>query len=310
MSHLFDRNGRRYHGGALPSHDVRELRYAYPRILAHEVTALPARFTLARYLTPVEDQGMEGSCTGHAASSAAEALARISNQPPVALSRRDGYYWARKLANLPISQDTGAPLNTASDAALGGLCREQTWPYRAGEFAQEPPPAEAGERPQFQFLAAHQSLFPNNSDRVLAMKVALVNKQPIIVGFTVYGDFTRTPQNESVMPATTGGGALGGHAVWVWGFQDGIDPRWGQGYFLARNSWGRQWGPKPPDPEAEAGDFLIPYAAVQNGIIFEARAFVPKAAPPPPPPPPPPPAGDLVHKADVIRLIQGMPPVA
>jgi hypothetical protein len=289
------------HGlGALPSHDPRELRYAAPRVSAEIIPTLPARLSLAQWRSPIEDQGAEGSCTGQSGSTAAEMLARIMGQN-VALSRRDGYYWARKLWNGRIDVDQGAPLNTAADGVLGGLCREETWRYVAGQYAQQPPAQEGVERPQNRFLASHRTLFPNNPDKVLAVKTALFERQPVVFGFAVYGDFYRTPQS-GIMPVTMGGGFLGGHAVVAIGYQDNASYS-GGGYFLIDNSWG-SWTRNAPDPDAVAGSFLMPYACIQNGICFEARAYIGKAAPPPEPPPPP--DSDRVSKARVLAEVDAM----
>lgn len=275
------------HGlGAFQSTDPRQLRYAAPHVLGEIIPELPARISLAKYRSPIEDQGQEGSCTGHSASTAAEMLARIMGLN-VALSRRDAYYWARKLwPQGNVAVDSGAPLNTAADGVLAGLCLEATWRYVAGQYAQQPPPQEANERPQYRFLVQHQSLFPNNTDHVLAIKAALAQNQPVVFGFVVYNDFFKTSQT-GVMPATMGGGQLGGHAVACIGYQDSSAYD-GGGYFLIDNSWGA-WTREVPDPEGIPGSFLMPYACAQNGILFEARAYVGRAAPPPPPPPPPPP---------------------
>lgn len=290
------------HGlGAIPSSDIRERRYAAAPVLPDVLVTLPARVSLAGYRTAIEDQGQEGSCVGHASSTAGEMLAKIMGlTTDIPLSRRDAYYWARKLANLNISQDTGAPLNTGCDSVLGGLCREQTWRYVAGQFAQLPPAGE-GERTQFQYMARHESLFPNNPDHVLAIKSALANNQPVMIGLSVYGDFFLTPQRNGVMPVTTGGGYQGGHAMVLWGFQDDSNYP-GGGYFCDQQSWGL-WTQKPPDPEARAGDMLVPYAAVQSGIIFEARAFVARVAPPPPPNPPTPPDGNRISRLAAIDAV-------
>ena len=272
------------HGlGAIPSHDARSLKYAAPRVAADIIPTLPARFTLAAYLTQIEDQGQEGSCTGHSASTAAEMCARIMGQAVTQLSRRDSYFYARKLWNGRTDIDEGAPLNTAADGVRGGLCTENTWKYVAGQFAQPPPPGESNERPQFQWLDRHQDLFANNSDHVLAIKAALNAMCPVVFGFSVYNDFYRTPQT-GVMPATMTGQMLGGHAVTCWGYQDNAGYP-GGGYFLIQNSWGR-WTATVPDTEARPGDFLMPFACVQSQMVFEARGYVPKQAPPPPPPPP------------------------
>lgn len=291
------------HGlGAFRTNDPREMRYAAPFVPDEIIPALPARLSLAKYRSPIEDQGAEGSCTGQSGSTAAEMLARIHGQQ-IALSRRDSYYWARKLwPQGKISIDSGAPLNFAADGVLAGLCREETWRYVAGQYAQEPPSQAAGERPQFRFMAVHQTLFPNNPDRVLAVKTALAKNQPTVFGFVVYNDFYKTPQT-GVMPATMVGQPLGGHAVVCIGYQDdGNYP--GGGYFLIDNSWGG-WTPKCPDPDGVPGSFLMPYACAQNGILFEARAYIGKAAPPPPPPPTPPTPVEwktrVLNRVDILR---------
>lgn len=294
------------HGlGAIPSHDPRELRYALPNVLGEIIPELPARISLARWRSPIEDQGQEGSCTGQSASTAIEMLARMNGQD-LRISRRDGYYWARYLWNPAyVKQDVGAPLNTAGDGAIRGLCREETWRYVAGRYAEDPP-APSSERTNYRFVVEHKTLFPNNPDKVLAIKAALAQNWPVVFGFVVYNDFYKTPQT-GVMPATMGGGQLGGHAVVCIGYQDNSQYP-GGGYFLIDNSWG-QWTRTVPDPDGIPGSFLMPYACAQNGILFEARAYVGKAAPPPEPPEPPqPPVVKTAYfkREDVVNLISNL----
>jgi len=56
---------------------------------------------------------------------------------------------------------------------------------------------------------------------------------------------------------------VGGHAVLLMGYQD--TPEYGGGYFICKNSWGRDWG--------EGGYFRIGYSQVSNAVKFGGDAY-------------------------------------
>ena len=75
-----------------------------------------------------------------------------------------------------------------------------------------------------------------------------------------------------------GGRIVGGHAITLYGYDDGIPagPGYGPGSLLALNSWGDDWGERLRGNEALGGGFRVPYAVFNDpsgpfwdGIVVE-----------------------------------------
>ena len=95
-----------------------------------------------------------------------------------------------------------------------------------------------------------------------AVKAALANRLPVVIGMSVYQDFELLRGPNSVYNTATGPN-LGGHAITIVGYDDN---RYG-GAFHVINSWGRNWG--------DGGYFWLPYSffpqVVSQAYILEDR---------------------------------------
>lgn len=246
--------GRRY--GAIPSPpDHRDFGISsIPRLRAGPVPSKDLH--LQAYLGPVRDQGQEGSCTAHAAYALRMMLANQfeGNRNRVQFSPAFIYYLERQLeGSLPA--DAGATLRTACRVLYRfGACPERDDPYGPYTMNQPPSPQALADAQKYRAGAYHRIL------SVEDMKSCIRSGYGAMIGFMVYESF------EDPMTARTGmmrvpdknrERPLGGHAVFIWGYDDSLQA------FIAQNSWGEQWG--------QNGHFWFPYACFADpGILFEA----------------------------------------
>jgi hypothetical protein len=119
-------------------------------------------------------------------------------------------------------------------------------------------------------------------ESVSAIKAALANKLPVVVGISVFENFNSLEGENSVYNTTTGTN-IGGHAVTIVGYDDA---KYG-GAFKIINSWGQGWG--------NTGFFWIPYTfaptVVKQSYVLEDAEN--GTMPPPGPGTIDPPSGDL-----------------
>lgn len=245
----------KYRLGAVPSTpDHRDYRVA----LAPRTAPIPA-YTMYGPFQPVQDQGQEGSCVGHAVAGALsyyELKQGFTSRVP---SRRDAYEGARLVQ--PMAGE-GASLRAALQyAQQTGLCLEPDWPY-VPEVPGTPDANAAVDRPLNKYGA--YAAVDTTTD---AMRSALAFQgAPLVVAIPVFNGFYAPDANGFVSNA----GALQGyHAVVVIGYDDT------KGAFRIRNSWGLAWG--------DAGHCWYPYSLA----FMEAWTFKAVLSAPPPPQPKP-----------------------
>jgi C1A family cysteine protease len=221
----------------LPDH--RDLMFA-PLHLAQQ---LPSKVDLHALCPPVYDQGQLGSCTANAIAGGIDYERKRQQQQFMTPSRLFIYYNERVIEN-SVATDSGATLRDGmKTVSAQGVCSEPLWPYDITAFQNKPSlncyTAALG-RKTLKYLR-----LPSD---VASMKSCLATGYPFVFGFTVYESF------EGPDVATTGKvpmpgldeQVLGGHAVLAVGYSDASQR------FLARNSWGANWGIN--------GHFTIPYA--------------------------------------------------
>ena len=210
---------------------------------------LPKQIDLRPACPPVFDQGERiGSCTANAVCHAfrynLNRQARLAGQaiPKYHPSRLFLHYNARALAGTQ-HENRGAQIRDAMKSiAKHGLCREQSWPYRAHRYA-DPPPAVA-----YQQALNFQSIeYQRLQQDLLELKHCLAEGFPIVLGMTVYSAFTSAAvQARGVLSLPKKDEEkIGGHAVLAVAYNDKTER------FLLMNSWGPTWG--------QRGYFSVPY---------------------------------------------------
>ena len=212
---------------------------------------LPSKTDLRPHCSPVEDQGLLGSCTGNAIVGVMELLHRTIMHRTLNLSRLFAYYNIRALEGT-INSDAGGEIRDAVKAAAQvGICVERDYPYNIADFTKAPSKAAVANAGKHK-IASYCRVTSLND-----IKASLAQGFPVIFGFTVYEGF------ESEAVATTGvlnmpgptERVVGGHAVVIVGHDDASQR------VTVRNSWGATWGDK--------GYFTMPYAYASDPSLCD-----------------------------------------
>lgn len=232
-------------------------------------------------LPDVWDQGQLGSCTAHGSGAAySYDLEKQYSGDNFTPSRLFIYYNTRVIENT-VHEDSGA---TIADAIKSlnkyGCPPESDWGYDISKFTIKPPQQafdDGTKREAVKYARVNQT--------VADMQACLSTGTPIVIGFTVYESFESQAVADTgdVPMPTTNEKVLGGHCVLIVGYT----VRNGQPVWIARNSWGVDWGDK--------GYFYFPQAYLINpdlaGDFWTVQAVSspdPTPAPPQPTPTPTP----------------------
>lgn len=225
--------------------DTRDHLYVPPQL----TTSPPAIVDLRSNCSAIEDQGNLGSCTGNAIAGIVEYLCRRARKTTV-VSRLFIYYQERVLEGT-VNYDNGAYIRDGIKACnQTGVPTEALWPYDINKFAYRPTQAA------YTNAATRKAVAYQKCANFAAVKAAMVQGYPVVVGFDVYSSFESgswwLPSGSGMMPYpnTRTESLLGGHAVALVGYDDS------KSAFIARNSWGTSWG--------KSGYFYMPYQVIQN----------------------------------------------
>ncbi len=206
---------------------------------------------------PVYDQGSLGSCTANAGVLYRRFLAQRFAQYSALdenLSRLFLYYQERLLPwNDDPDQDGGAAIRDIFyTLAHTGVCLEADDPYVPEEFASaqaNDSPTDLADASRYKIGAYHR--VPD----VDTARSCLASGYGVALGFAVYESFESIGA-DGVMPLPRAGEqVLGGHAVVICGYDDGISR------FKIQNSWGARWG--------ASGYFWMPYAFLANDELSQ-----------------------------------------
>ena len=206
---------------------------------------------LRNQMSPVEDQGKVGSCTGCAVAGALEFLQRKATGTYTDISRLFLYYNGRAAIGTQ-SYDSGATLrDVVKSAAKLGACSESIWPYMIGKYTRVPTSAAYAD------AAKNKVTEYMRIETLDGVRQCLSEGFPVVFGFTAYSAF--------MSPAVTASGvldmpgrlekAIGGHAAVIVGYSDASKR------VLVRNSWGPKWG--------DNGYFTMPYDYVSNRSLSD-----------------------------------------
>lgn len=205
-------------------------------------TPLPEKVDLRSGFPIVYDQGELGSCTANALCAVygyetIDEKVNVGFQP----SRLFLYYNERKIENT-INEDSGAMLSDGiKSMQTYGICSETDCPYIVEKFTQKPSTTA------YKNALKHKAVTVSNIHQDLnSMKLSLYNKNPFVVGISVYSSFeSESAAKTGMVPMPAKGEeCLGGHAVVVCGYT--------KDHWIMKNSWGSDWGDK--------GYFYLPYA--------------------------------------------------
>jgi C1A family cysteine protease len=165
------------------------------------------------------------------------------------MARLQLYYDERKIEGT-VSQDAGAMIRDGIKCVSKiGVAHETLWPYNIKKFKSKPS-AKVYNNARQEGALTYERVDVNAT----ALKHALADGYPVIIGISVYESFEDDDVAKSgIVPLPSKGEQMiGGHCMYVVGYGQK------KGYFTVRNSWADDWG--------DAGDCYIPekYLGNQN----------------------------------------------
>jgi hypothetical protein len=230
-------------GAVRDVHDVRDRMYRASR----PARPVPPHVDLREWGGPIKDQGREGSCTGHAFSSAREWIARrYENASPI-LSPHC-LYVEELIADGSFPKDEGAMPRTGCQVLTAkGCCEASLYPYVAGKFT--PPTAEQA-RNALEYKTGAYHRIGSLPDFLSCL--ADPTPWPVLVGFAVCESFMSHQVAEAgFMPTPKPDeGQQGGHEVLCLGYD------FPKQLALMQNSWGDGWG--------QRGYFWMPFDVISS----------------------------------------------
>jgi C1A family cysteine protease len=238
---------------------------------------LPKSIDLREWCSPVEDQGMLGSCTAHAGAGIIEYYERKSFGKHIDASRLFLYKVTRNL--MKMKGDTGAYLRTTIGAmVLFGVPPEDYWPYADDEkkFDKEPPAFCYAFAQNYQTIKYYRHDPPETPANTILnrVKTYLASGHPAMFGFTVYNSIEQADKTGKIPFPSSREKIEGGHAVAAVGYDDSMKTqnKYGQkettGALLIRNSWGKGWG--------EEGYGWLPYDYILRGLAEDFWSVIKK----------------------------------
>jgi hypothetical protein len=280
-------NGRKYYMGCKRDPPHKDA----PLLLTREQElTLPASYII-KDLTPVGDQGNEGSCTGNAGDNVFKIRDAMVNGTFVNGARQQIYQCALAKDGNPF-QDVGSSLSTIAWVLQNkGVAPESEFPYTGGMKGAVPASvlADAAKHEATKELrldANDGSTTIANIKAAISPNSVIQSSYPVMYGYTVFESFFNTG-GDGNMPAPSGGVA-GGHANVFIGYDDNHTGNYdgSKGAFLSKNSWGTGFG--------ASGYWWMPYnyfLDTNDGVgdcwaVINTSDFNPTPGPTPTPPNP------------------------
>lgn len=209
------------------------------------VIRLPKRIDYSLKMSPVRDQGDEGTCVGFASTvGMKEYQEYLDYHKLVELSPRFVYRECKKIDNMPDSEGTTIRASMKVLAAKG-VCRERFWPYRPHQ-RNRPKKGATQDAKCFRIKTYARILDLNE------LRHTLATKGPCVIGIQVFEGMMRTKTGLVPLPGKNEI-SLGGHAVCPMGYDDA------KKLVKFKNSWSAQWGQK--------GYGFLPYTYISRYMM-------------------------------------------
>ena len=205
------------------------------------VGKIPLKVDYTKKMSPVRDQGEEGTCVGFAgAVGMKEYQEKIDYGKLVKLSPRFLYEETRKVDG--IYEAEGITIRSALKIlANKGVCQEKYWPYKSKKITGAVKDAK-----KFKVKTYARILNLNELRRSIA------KKGPCIIGIAVFEGMQETITGRVPMPKQSSV-YYGGHAICPIGYDDK------KKLIKFKNSWGLKWG--------EKGYGYLPYTYIENFML-------------------------------------------
>jgi C1A family cysteine protease len=215
------------------------------------VVKIPKKTDYTAKMTPVRDQGNEGTCVGFATTvGMKEYQEQLDWKRYMELSPRFLYNECKKIDGHPDQE--GTQIRIAMKVLQQfGVCREVLWPYRP--FDHRPPTTL-----QLKDAAKNKALTYARLLDLDEVRLSLATKGPCVIGIVCFSGIMKTKTGKVPMPGS-GEKPLGGHAICPVGYDDPAK------LLKFKNSWTTAWG--------DRGYGYLPYAYV-NKYMMDAWSAV------------------------------------
>jgi C1A family cysteine protease len=209
------------------------------------VVKLPKKVDYTQKMSPIRDQGEEGTCVGFAvASGMKEYQEFLDYEKLVELSPRFVYSEAKKIDGVPGLEGTTIRASMQVLEKIG-VCQEKLWPYSPHQKDKPKVGAKANAQ-NFRIITYARILNLNE------LRMALLSKGPCVLGIEVFKEMLNTKTGIVPLPRKNET-SIGGHAIAACGYDDEKE--------LAKfkNSWSEKWGDK--------GYGYLPYAYIERYMM-------------------------------------------
>lgn len=229
---------------------------------------LPDSFSLKNYTAVPKSQGqLQGSCAGWATTYAARTILEsiTLNRTNQEDSKNEAFspsFIYNRIKISPPSCSQGSYISQALDLLKNeGCLKLKDFGYINNDCSKIPSNEEivkAGNYKIKDFVRLSGFNIDKN-DMIDNIKKALLNKNPVAIGFNCYDSFYNAKEVYNIVPQNN---TPNGHAVCIVGYDDN---KFG-GAFEIMNSWGTNWGNK--------GYTFIRYNDIINDNRFEAYQVI------------------------------------
>lgn len=202
---------------------------------------------LRKYFSVIKDQGEQGACASFSLVSVFEYFLSNEISKTEDLSEAFVYYNARERAG-DTNSDSGATLqNIIKTMTDNGVCVEELCPYNEKEYSQKPTEEAYSDGAKRKVISAL-----NVPTDVNTIKSAINEGYPVVASFRVFDSLAKSTAGFVSMPTEKerSSDKEDYHAMVICGYSDK------QGYFIVRNSWGKDFG--------DNGYCYIPYAYIRD----------------------------------------------
>lgn len=195
-----------------------------------EEIIMPESLDYIYKMTPVRNQGLEGTCVAFATvTGVKEYQEQEEYQKYIKLSPRYLYHHCKEIDRRP--DEEGTTIRSAMKVLKNlGVCLEKLWPYiPLKEGNPEPGVNENAAQYKEKTYARIRS--------ISEVKRTLIVHGPCVVGIICFPSIMETTKGYIPMPKL-GEKPEGGHALCIVGYDDR------KSLFKFKNSWGEDWGDK------------------------------------------------------------------
>jgi C1A family cysteine protease len=202
-----------------------------PMGLVLPVVPIPVSFDFTKLMSPVRNQGNEGTCVAFASvTGVKEFQDKKEYHKLIRLSPRFLYNLCKKFDGIPFEDGT-YPRIAMKVLLNHGVCHESFWPYVSQKKGL---PRKGADKDAIKFKIKAYARIKFQ----LEMKRSLLINGPFLAGVRVYKSwFTEKVKRSGFVPMPKRNEDLvGGHAICIVGYDDKSS------IFKFKNSWGANWG--------------------------------------------------------------------